>query len=223
MKRQILIYFLLFINVSLFSQSNIKTYFLNRWNEYRTSNSLNPVSCHFQNWNLETDYKDNYVLVYSISNKNDTIYERKLCRRDKKYIPKFHDKNTSKIAEVKHLSLFDTIIEPPICNTILNEDDYFKCMDYIDSVRANILFEELLQSEENELIISSNYNFFLEIKSTYSRSDSCIVYTVKLFEIIENIDLSISPEYGAIFSKGNFEALKSFIVDEVTKKRKYQD
>jgi hypothetical protein len=223
MKRQIFLFLLLFISINLFSQSALEKHFLNRWNEYRTSISLNPVSCQLQHWKVGIAYKDYDVLVYSINEKKDTIYKKEICRGNKKYIPKFHDKNTSKILEAKHLTLFDTITESPICNIIKTEEDYFKCMDYMDSVRANILFKELLQSKENETILSSNYNFYLDISSDYSPSDSCIVYKVQLFEIIENTDLSISSDYDSFILNGNFEKLKPFIVDEVTKKRKYRD
>ena len=220
MKTIAIAFFATVFSLSVFSQNQIENIFLGIWNNYRFNNRLTVAFCDFQQYQ-KVYLSENYeVIVYSLDENRDTVYTRTTCTGDSKKIPRYHDKNTSLLFQVIDSNRIDDSNLPEIYKKYVSSEEYSRASDYLDSLQLSQAFQKMLSIDEYKEIILSNRYLYFHIKALQSKDTQTL--TISFFEILDS-NLSLVPaEYGATkVSKGNFERLKPYIVDEFTKKLKY--
>ena len=225
MKNLAIAFFATFISLSVLSQVYTETVFLNIWNNYRLSINSTPAHCDFQHYYGVDLTPTHEVLIYVLGKSGDTTYRSIKCIGDRSLIPTYHDKNTNKLFQASCLIPLDSIYDdsklPPTYSTDSNFTHPLAARRYLDSLAFNKVFNTIIESSEYESILSSNFKFHLKLNKVVSKDQLNMVYTIQVFESIDNIDTSISFDYASTYVKGNFEKLKPYIVDEFTKKLKY--
>ena len=220
MKSAILLIFSLSISIFVNSQLYTDVVFLNIWKDYRSSVGSANLSCdlqHYRGIDITRKYRP---MIYVIGKNGDTTYKYVECTSDQKIIPTYHDKNTFLLFKAMYSIPLDIIYNDSKLPTNHVFSQPINARRYLDSLAFSKVFKFLLSSPEYESILSSNFNFYLELNEVVSTNQLNMEYTVQVFEILDNSN-ELSSDYGAIYVKGNFEKLKPYIVDPFTKKLTY--
>jgi len=156
----------------------------------------------------------------------DTSYGNYVAAGTQKYIPKYHDENTSLIlTETLSTRQYNgfVVIEDRLPKNWSTKKD-FDAHKYMDSLYIQDLFDGLVNSELYSGIFISNRKFYVDFKFSIDEDLHGMKYTLKLYEVVDASALNLPADYGCtIWPEENIEELKPLMVDPKTKKLLYPE
>jgi hypothetical protein len=160
-----------------------------------------------------------------VDEKKDTLYHWATAAGAEKYIPKYHNKNTSLIlTETFNTREYNgfVAIENRLPKNWRSKSGFDAYAD-MDSLYIQDLFDGLANSELHSGLFLSNREFYVDFNFSIDEDLQGKKYTLKLYEVVDATDLHLPADYGHSFHAGDIELLKKYALDPKTKKLLYPE
>ena len=215
----------LLVGLNANSQFINEIQFRSIWNKYRVDNDLDKLSCDFQS-KTHKQLTPNYKLcAFHVNNNNDTVYYDHIIGGDEKFIPKYHDKNSTLLfkesfntKEWNGIVLLEDEL-PKNYRSIKN----FNAQRYIDSIYIQKFFNSIIESEQYGGILKSNRKFYIHCQSFIDDNFASKTFYLEVYEVLDVTGLNIPADYGYTVFHADMRYLKPYMVDRKTKKLLYPE
>ena len=225
MKKFVLAIAVSFVSFVAIAQNGVSKELMSIWNKYRKENGLGKANCKFQSYKVVHVTPNQQFYVMWVDEKKDTLYHWATAAGAEKYIPKYHNKNTSLIL----IETFNTreyngfvVIENRLPKNWRSKSG-FDAYAYMDSLYIQDLFDGLVNSELYSGLFLSNREFYVDFNFSIDEDLQGKKYTLKLYEVVDATDLHLPADYGHSFHAGDIELLKKYALDPKTKKLLYPE
>lgn len=225
MKKLVLAIAISLVSFVVVPQNGVSKELMSIWNKYRKDNGLGKADCKFQSYKVVHVTPDQQFYVMWVDEKKDTSYHWATAGGAEKYIPKYHDKNTSLILtetfSTRQYNGF-VVLENRL-PTNWRTKNGFDAHTYMDSLYIQDLFDGLVNSELYSGLFLSNREFYVDFNFSIDNDLQGMKFTLKLYEVVDATDLHLPADYGHSFHAGDIELLKKDALDPKTKKLLYPE
>ena len=225
MKKLVLAIAVSLVSFVVTSQNNVTVELVSIWNKYRKDNGLGKSNCKFQSHKVVQVTPNQQFFVMCFDAHQDTSYVWAAAAGAVKFIPKYHDKNTSLIlTETFSTRKYNgfVVIENRLPKNWRTKSG-FDAHAYMDSLYIQDLFDGLVNSELYSGLFLSNREFYIDFDFSIDEDLQGIKYTLKLYEVVDVSDLHLPADYGHIFFASEIDSYKVFALDPKTKKLLYPE
>jgi len=207
------------------AQNNVTVELVSIWNKYRKDNELDKANCKFQSHKVVQVTPNQQFFIMCFDANQDTSYVWAAAAGAVKFIPKYHDINTSLIlTETFSTRKYNgfVVLENRLPKNWRTKSG-FDAHAYMDSLYIQDLFDGLVNSELYSGLFLSNREFYVNFDFSIDEDLQGIKYTLKLYEVVDVSDLHLPADYGHIFFASEIDSYKVFALDPKTKKLLYPE
>ena len=225
MKKLVLAIAVSLVSFVAVAQNGVSKELMSIWNKYRKDNGLSKANCKFQSYKVVqvTPNQQFYIMCFDAN--RDTSYAWATAAGAAKFIPKYHNKNTSLILtetfSTREYNGF-VVIENRLPKNWRTKKD-FDAYAYMDSLYIQDLFDGLVNSELYSGLFLSNREFYVDFNFSIDEDLQGKKYTLKLYEVVDATDLHLPADYGHSFHAGDIDIYKEIARDPKTKKLLYPE
>ena len=225
MKKLVLAIAVSLVSFVAVAQNGVSKELMSIWNKYRKDNGLGKANCKFQSYKVVHVTPDQQFYIMFFDANRDTSYGWATAAGAEKYIPKYHNKNTSLIlTETFNTREYNgfVVIENRLPKNWRTKKD-FDAHAYMDSLYIQDLFDGLVNSELHSGLFLSNREFYVDFNFSIDNDLQGMKFTLKLYEVVDAADLHLPADYGHSFHAGDIDIYKEIALDPKTKKLLYPE